>query len=103
MRTDKHRKVRNHRKPSAPASCAAPAAAVARIAAVEALEPRQLLSTYFVSSAGSDAATGEAMTAAWKTLNRVNSQKLQPGDKVLFAIGQTFSGTINVPSAESGS
>src|SRR5437667_6701707 len=69
---------------------------------VEPLEPRQLLSTYYVSNGGSDAATGDAMTAAWKTVNRVNSQKLKPGDTVLFAIGQTFSGTISVPSTESG-
>ena len=70
--------------------------------AVEALEPRQLLSTYYVTSAGSDSATGDAQTAAWKTLNRANAQKLRPGDTVLLATGQTFNGTITIPSTESG-
>jgi hypothetical protein len=75
---------------------------LASLQPVEALEPRQLLSTYYVSNTGSDAATGDAMTAAWKTINRVNSQKLRAGDVVLFAAGQTFSGTIVIPSTESG-
>src|SRR5437016_7902524 len=80
----------------------APAADKALVTLMESLEPRQLLSTYYVSSAGSDTASGDAMTAAWKTVNRVNSQKLKAGDTVLFAVGQSFSGTISVPSTESG-
>jgi hypothetical protein len=70
--------------------------------AVEPLEARQLLSTYYVSNAGSDGAAGTVITAPWKTITRVNAAVLKPGDQVLFAAGQTFSGSIYIPSREGG-
>ena len=69
---------------------------------LEQLEPRQLLSTYYVSPTGSDSASGTAITAAWKTINRVNNQTLQAGDKVLFEGGKTFSGSLYLTSNECG-
>ena len=69
---------------------------------MEALEGRQLLSTYYVSGSGSDSASGTSSGSAWKTINRVNSQVLKAGDKVLFAGGQSFSGGLYVPSKECG-
>ena len=69
---------------------------------VEALEPRQLLSTYYVSTSGSDSAAGTSTTSAWKSINRVNSQTLKAGDKVLFQGGKTFYGSLYVPSREGG-
>jgi hypothetical protein len=74
----------------------------ASFAAIEPLEGRQLMSTYYVSSSGSDSASGTSTGSAWKSVNRVNSQTLRAGDKVLFAGGQTFSGSLYVPSTEAG-
>ena len=57
----------------------------------ESLESRQLLSTtYYVSPAGNDAATGTSPQAAFRSVARVNALDLQPGDQVLFEGGKTF-------------
>lgn len=69
---------------------------------IEPLEPRQLLSTYYVSPAGYDSAAGTAVSAPWKTIGRVNAQTLRAGDKVLFQGGKSFSGSLYVPSREGG-
>src|SRR5205085_11456847 len=69
----------------------------------EPLEDRPFLSTYYVSPSGSDSASGTSTSAAWKTINRVNSQKLHGGDKVLFKGGSSFSGGLYLPSSEGGS
>ena len=66
------------------------------------LEPRQLLSTYYVSSTGSDSAAGTSPTAAWRNVSRVNSQSLKAGDAVMFEGGKTFSGNLYFPSTRSG-
>jgi len=84
------------------AAAAVIARAVAPIASFEALEGRRLLSTYYVNTSGSDSASGTSTGTAWKTINRVNSQVLKAGDKVLFAGGQSFSGGLYVPSKECG-
>lgn len=69
---------------------------------LEQLEPRQFLSTYYVSSVGSDSGSGSS-TSPWRSVARVNSATLRSGDKVLFQGGKTFSGTgLKVTSAESG-
>ena len=70
--------------------------------AVEALEARRLLSTYYVSPSGSDAAAGTSITAPWKTVARVNTQTLKAGDKVLFEGGKSFSGGLKLNSSECG-
>src|SRR5687767_12899363 len=77
-------------------------AATRAVATIEPLEGRRLLSTYYVSNGGSDSASGTSSGSAWKTINRVNAAQLRPGDKVLFAGGQSFSGGLYVPSAEGG-
>ena len=69
---------------------------------MEPLEDRQFLSTYYVSPSGSDSASGASTSAPWRTISRVNSQKLKAGDKVLFKGGSAFSGSLSVPSAEGG-
>ena len=69
---------------------------------MEPLEERQFVSTYYVSPSGSDSASGTSTSAAWKTINRVNSQKLKGDDKVLFNGGSSFSGSLYVPSSEGG-
>jgi hypothetical protein len=70
---------------------------------MESLEDRKFLSTYYVSNSGSDSASGTSTSAPWKTISRVNKQKLNDGDKVLFRGGDSFGGSIYVPSSEGGS
>src|SRR3954470_10567957 len=74
----------------------------ASVCHMEPLEDRQFLSTYYVSPSGSDSASGTSTSAAWKTISRVNNQKLHAGDKVLFKGGSSFSGSLYVPSSEGG-
>src|SRR3954469_23510033 len=69
---------------------------------VEPLESRQFLSTYYVSATGKDTASGTSQNAAWKSITRVNQQKVKPGDKVLFQGGKTFNGSLYIPSTEGG-
>src|SRR5262249_32350423 len=58
--------------------------------------------TYYVSSAGKDSDSGTSQTRAWRTISRVNQQRLRPGDTVLLQGGSTCAGTINVTPSESG-
>ncbi|WP_143435107.1 right-handed parallel beta-helix repeat-containing protein [Hymenobacter roseosalivarius] len=51
-------------------------------------------STYYINSNGDDAAAGTSVASAWRTVGRVNARRYQPGDRILFAGGQTFSGGI---------
>ncbi len=52
---------------------------------------------YYLSNSGNDANTGTNPSAAWQTLNKLNSFKnLKPGDNVLFKRGDTFYGSITV-------
>jgi hypothetical protein len=69
---------------------------------IEALESRQLLSTYYVSASGHDSKSGNSPHNAWKSIDRLNRQVLRAGDLVLFQGGKTFGGSIYVPSAEGG-
>ena len=51
--------------------------------------------TYFVNcSAGSDSHTGLSQSQAWKSLDKANQAALSPGDKLLFARGCTWTGTL---------
>ncbi|GAB2721510.1 hypothetical protein GCM10010442_48370 [Kitasatospora kifunensis] len=51
--------------------------------------------TYYVDcSAGNDAAAGTSTGTAWRTLARVNSVVLQPGDAVRLRGGTTCAGTL---------
>jgi hypothetical protein len=69
----------------------------------EPLEDRTLMSTYYVSTSGSDSNSGTSASSPWKTIAKVNTVNLNAGDSVLFQGGQTFSGTLNVGSGDSGS
>ena len=73
-----------------------------RRALVESLEPRQLLSTYYVSPYGSDSHSGTSSGSAWKSLSRVNKQSLHAGDKVLLQGGATFSGLLWFTASRTG-
>jgi hypothetical protein len=54
--------------------------------------------TYYVSPAGSDSAAGTAQGNAWKTVGKVNSAALRPGDTVLFEGGTTFGDSTLMPT-----
>jgi hypothetical protein len=61
--------------------------------------------TYYVSPSGADTNSGTSLTSPWRTIARVNSASLAPGDGVLFLGGATFSDTHLMPrsSGTSGS
>jgi hypothetical protein len=50
--------------------------------------------TYYISSSGDDSHAGTSVADAWSSIAKVNSITFQPGDRVLFEAGKTFSGTI---------
>ncbi|MBQ4136604.1 MAG: hypothetical protein IJD67_00700 [Clostridia bacterium] len=52
--------------------------------------------TYYVSNNGNDNRDGKSPETAWKTLDRVNRQKFNSGDAVLFERGGLWRGTINM-------
>jgi hypothetical protein len=58
---------------------------------------------FYVSPDGNDNATGNTPDDAWLTIDRVNLQSLQPGDRVLFEGGQTFTGHLGVWTDDVGS
>ncbi|MBF9238805.1 T9SS type A sorting domain-containing protein [Hymenobacter sp. BT683] len=58
--------------------------------------------TYYVSASGNDANAGTSKSSAWSTVARVNAATFQPGDRVLFEGGQTFSGGIWLQPASQG-
>lgn len=55
---------------------------------------------YIDAEYGSDAATGQSETKAWRSLERLNRAKLQAGDRILFHAGQVFYGQFY--SSDSG-
>jgi hypothetical protein len=54
--------------------------------------------TYYVSPSGSDANSGTSPAGAWRTVSRVNSAHLHPGDGVLFEGGAAFGDQALMPS-----
>ena len=55
---------------------------------------------YYVSSSGNDANAGTTIGAAWKTISKVNGTIFLPGDGLYFEGGQTFTGSIFLPSTD---
>jgi beta-glucanase (GH16 family) len=51
---------------------------------------------YFDATGGSDSGAG-TLVSPWKTIAKANGLSLQPGDRVLFKAGQTWTGTDLVP------
>jgi hypothetical protein len=55
--------------------------------------------TYFVDSRnGNDASAGTLPSGAWKSLEKINSQKFTPGDTICFARGSEWTGTLTISS-----
>ena len=60
--------------------------------AVEGLESRTLLSTYYVSTSGSDSADGQSLSSPFKTIQQA-ANVAEPGDTVLVR-GGTYRETV---------
>ncbi|MDQ0822711.1 hypothetical protein QFZ79_000450 [Arthrobacter sp. V4I6] len=56
--------------------------------------------TYYVSAAGNDSSSGTSSLAPWKSLTKVNSVVLAPGDTIRFRKGDTWTGGL--VTAQSG-
>jgi hypothetical protein len=57
---------------------------------------------YYISASGSDAAAGTSAVAAWKTIAAVNAAAFHPGDRIRFAAGETFAGTVTLDASDQG-
>jgi len=60
------------------------------------LSSKTLTKYYVSSSSGNDANSGTSVSAPIKTLSRVSSLALNPGDQVLLKKGDTFTGSISI-------
>jgi hypothetical protein len=57
-----------------------------------------LARTFYVSPSGSDRNRGTTERHPWRSVRRVDRAKIRPGDRVLFAGGQTFSDQALIPA-----
>ncbi len=57
--------------------------------------------SYFVDCAGADANSGTTASAAWKTLDKINTGRFQPGDRILLKSGCAWEGQLAPPSSGS--
>ncbi|MEA3461558.1 MAG: hypothetical protein U9R49_06745, partial [Bacteroidota bacterium] len=58
--------------------------------------------SYFVSVNGDDSDSGLSPRKAWQSIDRVNEQDFEPGDRILFQGGETFTGTLMLSAEDSG-
>jgi hypothetical protein len=58
---------------------------------------------FYISPDGNDTNSGLKQDKAWKSISKVNEQKLLPGSTVLFEGGKTYSGTIELNADDSAS
>lgn len=57
--------------------------------------------TYYVSSSeGNDYNDGLSKSEAWNSLEKVNSQEFEPGDKILFKAGDEWDGSLKLENIE---
>lgn len=58
--------------------------------------------TFYISVSGDDEAAGTSPDKPWKSIDRVNRQEFNPGDRILFKSGDRFEGTIVLDGNEDG-
>lgn len=58
-------------------------------------------SAYYLSNSGNDENSG-SIDSPWKTIAKLNTIDLNTGDTIFFAAGQTFEGTLQLESSDSG-
>lgn len=59
--------------------------------------------TYYIAATGNDANTGRSAGSPFRSLGKVNSLTLMPGDTVLFRRGDTFRGSLVIRRSGSAS
>lgn len=57
---------------------------------------------FYISSSGSDEASGRSPRSAWKSIEKVNSMDFSPGDEILFEGGEVFEGSLKFDIHDSG-
>jgi Right handed beta helix region len=57
---------------------------------------------YFVRNKGDDESPGNSASAAWRTIDRVNHARFQPGDRVLFEAATAFPGNLCFSAEDAG-
>lgn len=75
------------------------AVALTGIDRVEAVDGRH---DFYLSNSGDDGADGRTPGTAWRTLERLARQTLEPGVRVLLAGGDTFEGTLRLGASDAG-
>ncbi|MCG9127872.1 hypothetical protein JT359_09775 [Candidatus Poribacteria bacterium] len=51
---------------------------------------------YYISQFGKDSNTGISLQHPWRSIDRINNTRLNPGDSVWFQAGQTFKGNVTL-------
>jgi hypothetical protein len=64
--------------------------------------PSLAAADYFVRPKGDDEAKGDSSNAAWRTIERVNRARFQPGDRLLFEAGAAFAGNVLLSAEDAG-
>jgi hypothetical protein len=64
--------------------------------------PSLAAADYFVRPKGVDEAKGDSSNAAWRTIERVNRARFQPGDRLLFEAGAAFAGNVLLSAEDAG-
>lgn len=54
---------------------------------------------YYVSETGNDSNSGKYPWAAWQTIDKVNASNIEAGKQVLFKKGDSFEGTLTIPTS----
>lgn len=88
-----HRLCANHRALAATGAAFALATAGAGLLAVPA-SAAGAGTTYYVSPSGSDSNSGTNTASAWRSLAKVDATTFQPGDRILFQSGGSWSGQL---------
>ena len=57
---------------------------------------------YFFSSSGNDLTGNGSVSNPWRSIGKMNTLDLDPGDQVFFRSGDTFTGSIYLDSIDSG-
>jgi hypothetical protein len=91
-----HRTRRALRRLVGAAVAAGTATALLPLAGVDTAVAATGGTTYYVSPSGNDAASGTSPEQPLRSLGRVESLNLQPGDKVLLQRGASFTGKLGV-------
>lgn len=70
--------------------------------ACTAIGANALATDYYVSPSGKDTNDGKSIAKAWKTLGKVSSANLGPGDRVFLEGGQSFAGPLTLDANDAG-